>query len=137
MRSNLNAWLMMLIPCMLMGALPLGANEVAAKDYEPWAHPDVIRAAYIIGLDAKQQPKFRAHVTQFLQGYGADVRKLLRGHNVTNLPRKISTKRRNRVREMDDAMARILTKDQLLSYQDYRDLLLAKMDEKAAARLGR
>ena len=111
---------------------PAGGKDKAT--YEPWAHPEVLRAAYFIGLDTTQQPQFRAYVTEFLQGYSADVRKLLRGNNVTNLRRKVATKRRNRVNDMNEAMAKILSQEQLTSYEAYRDLLLQKMDEKAAAR---
>ncbi len=106
----------------------------AAEEQAPWTHPDVLRAAAQINLTDAQLKGFRSHVAEFLQGYGSDVARLMRANNQTNLPRKIAGKRRARVSNMDERMGDLLTAEQLPAYQSYRDTLLQKMDERAAAR---
>ena len=114
--------------------LTLGLSVYAQEDVEPWRHPDVLKAAIDIGMTAEQRPQFQGAITEMLQGYGSDVRKLMRAHNQTNLPKKIEKKRKVRVKALDKAVAEFLTPDQLPAYDTYRDTLLAKMDERAAAR---
>ena len=122
---TISASLLLLVVC---------ASSVSAQDYDPWSNPEVLRAAWEISLSEDQRPGFRAAVTTFLQDYGADVRKLLRSNNPTDLPRKIARKRKSRVKIMDEQMAMILSEPQIPKYEAYRDLLLAKMDERAAQR---
>jgi hypothetical protein len=114
----------------LAAAAPLGHAEEAA----PWQDPEVIQAAWEIGLSPEQQASFRDIVTEFLEGYGSDVQRLLNSNNPTDLPRKISSKRRIRVKAMDEQMAALLSREQQTAYGTYRDLLLQKMDEAAARR---
>jgi hypothetical protein len=110
------------------------AGQAFSEQADPWAHPEVIRAAAMIGLDSEQQPKFRDSVSEFLQGFGSDVQRLFKRNNQTDLPRRIASKRRARVKAMDARMAEFLSDEQLPNYVVYRDLLLKKMDERAANR---
>lgn len=111
------------------------STAVTAEEPTPaYMHPEVIRAAAQINMDENQQATFRQAVTDFLQGYGSDVGRLLRANNQTNLPRKIAKRRRVRAGEMDETMQKALSEDQFPAYETYRDTLLAKMDEAADAR---
>ena len=114
--------------------ISLSLNVQAAEDVEPWRHPEVLKAAIDIGMNAEQRPQFQTAITEMLQGYGADVRKLLRAHNQTNLPKKIEKKRKVRVKALDKNVAGFLNEDQMPAYESYRDTLLDKMAERAAAR---
>ena len=114
-------------------AMSAGAQEPP----RPWEHPDVVRAALEIRMEPDQRPIFRATVTEFLRSYGADVRKLMLSNNQANLPHKMATKRRHRVRAMDESMAAVLDDGQYPRYETYRDMLLKMMDERAAGRRGR
>ena len=112
----------------------LGISTYAEEDVQPWRHPDVLKAAIDIGMNAEQRPQFQEAITEMLQGYGSDVRKLMRAHNQTNLPKKIEKKRKVRVKALDKTVAGFLTEDQMNAYAIYRDTLLDKMAERAAAR---
>ncbi len=114
----------------LLAIAPLAHGE----EQVPWTHPEVLKAAWEIGLTQEQRPRFQKGVGDFLQGIGSDVRRLLNSNNQTDLPRKIASKRRSRVRKMDEQMTEILSIEQQSAYATYRDLLLQKMDERAANR---
>lgn len=114
--------------------LALLALPVAAEQAGAWADPAVIEAAYRIGMDDAQRPAFRDAVAAFFEGYAADVQRLLRRNNQTDLPRKIAAKRRNRVKQLDQRMGEILRPEQMPAYGEYRDLLLEKMAENARRR---
>ena len=104
-----------------------------AEEQQPWTHPDVLRAAMSIGLANEQQPIFRSAVGSFLQNFFSDVHKLMKAHNQSGLKRKISSKRRARVDAMNEQINGILTDEQQPAYEKYRELLLQKMDERAAS----
>ena len=110
------------------------AATYAEEEVQPWRHPDVLKAAIDMRVSAEQRPQFQAAITAMLQGYASDVRKLMRAHNQTNLPKKIEKKRKVRTKAMDKAVAEFLNKDQIPAYEIYRDTLLAKMAERAAQR---
>ncbi|MEM7077882.1 MAG: hypothetical protein AAF513_04545 [Pseudomonadota bacterium] len=119
----------------LLGLFGLSGTSLAQdQPVPPWMAPEVLKAAIDINMTQEQSQQFRGAITEFLQGFNADVRKLLNGNNVTNMPRKIAKKRRVRVESMDEQMGAILSAEQQAAYANYRDLLLAKMDEAAAAR---
>ncbi len=106
----------------------------AQEDAQPWTHPDVLQAAANIRMNPEQRAQFRSSVTEFLQGYSADVQKLLRAHNQTGLPRKIAKKRRHRVSAMNEQMGALFSESQYAAYETYRDTLLEKMAARARAR---
>jgi len=113
--------------------LVLSTKLTAAEPQAPWTHPDVLLAAVNIGMTEEQQPQFREALAEFLQGFSADVRKLMRANNQTDLPRKIERKRNRRVSTMDKHMSTFLDSTQYAAYETYRDSLLEKMDEAAGA----
>lgn len=124
-------------PAVLLGAI-LGLSMLlgsalgqAAEQPQPaWRDPAVLKAALEIGLTPEQQPAFRDAITTFFQGYGADVRRLVNGRNVTNLPRKIARKLSNRTKEMNQTMSGFLSADQFARYENYRGILLAAMKQR-------
>lgn len=118
----------------LVSLLTLSGIAHTEENEQPWRHPDVLKAAIDIRMNAEQRPQFQSAISEMLQGYGSDVRKLMRKHNQTNLPKKIAKKRKVRVKSMDQAMATFLTQEQMPAYAIYRDTLLEKMDERAAER---
>lgn len=125
----------LIVQAAILFCLPLAASAVHAEQQKPaWAHDDVIEAAIQINMDKAQQDQFRASVAEFLEGYVADVQRLMRGNNQSGLPRKIRSKRRARVSTMDEQMAEVLSEEQLPAYENYRDTLLAKMAEFAKTR---
>ena len=104
------------------------------EEEPPWTHPEVVESARNIALSAQQGVKFRGAVREFLQGFDSDVRRLLNSNNRSDLPRKIAAKRRARVKDMDEQVAEFLSPEQQAAYEVYRDLLLEKMNERAARR---
>ena len=89
----------------LLATAPLAHGE----EQVPWTHPEVLKAAWEIGLAPEQRPRFQKGVGDFLEGFGSDVLQLLNSNNQTDLPRKITSKRRSRVRKMDEQMKEILS----------------------------
>ena len=118
---------------LLSATLVFSTNLTAAEPQAPWTHPDVLQAAVNIGMTEEQQPQFREALTEFLQGFGADVRKLLRANNQTDLPGKIERKRKRRVSTMDKQMSTFLDSTQYAAYEIYRVMLLEKMEEAGGA----
>lgn len=113
---------------------PANAQE---QESGPWTDPEVLKAAIEIEMSPEQQVQFRTAITNFLEGLGSDVRKLLNARNPTNIPRKIASKRNARVKVMDEEVQAFLTDEQMPSYEAYRDLLLEKMEEAAEKRMRR
>ena len=116
--------LLIVISCLVLPRIAL------AEDVDPWMDPEVIKASMAISMTREERLQFRDHLSEFLQGYGGDVRKLLRKHNQTNLPRKIAKKRNVRVETMDAQMLALLSEERYPGYETYRDKLLEKMDER-------
>ena len=117
--------LISLLVLVILGLQPAFGAEAGGA----WQDPQVLRAAFEIDMTPEQRPHFRESMTEFLQGYGADVRRILNGRDRTDLPRKIERKRRARLRSMDRQMGDFLTEAQWPAYERWRDLLLEKMAE--------
>lgn len=129
----MNKSLMTAAVLLLSATLIFSTNLTAAESQAPWTHPEVLQAAVNIGMTDEQQPQFREALTEFLQGFSADVRKLMRANNQTDLPRKIERKRNRRVSNMDKQMSTFLDPTQYAAYEIYRDTLLEKMDDAGGA----
>ncbi len=93
-----------------------------------------MQAATNINLTPTQWEPFRGAVSDFLQGFGKDVSRVLRASDQRDLPRKIAKKRRSRVKSVNQQMQDILSPEQLPAYAVYRDTLLEKVDEQAQHR---
>ena len=117
-----------------LGLLLALAPPLIAQEDTPWTHPDVLKAAIEIRMTQDQSPRFRSAITTFLEGFNSDVKRLLNVRNPNDLPRKIASKRRARVKAMDAEVQEFLNEEQMPAYEAYRDLLLEKMDESAAKR---
>lgn len=100
----------------------------------PWTHPEVLQAAFDIGMTGDERTRFRGYVTEFLQGFDQDVFRLRRGNNQADLGRKVLQKRRSRVKTMDKQMRTLLSEEKYAGYELYRDLLLQKMDDRGRRR---
>ena len=117
-----------------LGLLLAFVPPAVAQEDTPWTHPDVLKAAIEIRMTQDQRPRFRSAITTFLQGFNSDVRRLLNVRNPNDLPRKIASKRRSRVKALDSEVQEFLTDEQMSAYEAYRDMLLEKMDERTAKR---
>ena len=85
-----------------------------------------LRASLEIGLDEAQFEPFRTIVSEFINGRIKALNKLLRGHNVTDMERKMKSRTNALKRNMDKQMAALLTEEQYPRYESYRDLLMSK-----------
>ncbi|MCZ6658709.1 MAG: hypothetical protein O7C67_15560 [Gammaproteobacteria bacterium] len=92
----------------------------------PWMEPDVLKAAIDIGMNDEQLPQFRTCITEFVDGRTKALNRLLRGHNVTNMDRKIKSRTNSLKRTMNKRMSEFLTEEQYPRYETYRDLLISK-----------
>lgn len=99
----------------------------AEQQQPPWMQPDVVKAAAEIGLTPEQQAPFRDAVTTMLTKMRQDVNRVLNGIDNRDIPRKLETRRKMRVRELNETMQQLLTAEQMPKYETYRDLLLTKM----------
>ncbi|MDP6377024.1 MAG: hypothetical protein QF921_16870 [Pseudomonadales bacterium] len=110
-----------------MLAVMCSGNVTAQKQELPaWLQPDVLKASVEIGMSEEQLQQFRAVVSRFLDGRMKAINKLMRGHNVTNMDRKLKSKTNSLKKKMDKEMAEFLTEEQLPKYGVYRDLLVSK-----------
>ena len=112
---------------------PMGAFSAEAG---PFRDPDVVRAAFAIGMNYEQTEQFRAVVGEFGTSLGSEFRKLLQRGNA-DIERRWERKHRQLVKRMDENMATFLTDQQIPAYENYRDVLLQKLEEQAAARRAR
>ena len=111
-----------LVICLLWSA---HANAGEAQT-APWLEPDVLAASLEIGMDEAQIPQFRMIVSEFINEQIKALNKLLRGHNVTDMERKMKSRTNALKRNMDKQMSALLTEEQYPRYETYRDLLISK-----------
>ena len=115
-----------LLVVFMFSALPVVADDSLAP---PWAQEDVVRAALEIRMTETQSLQFKAAISRYLIDTNTEIRKLVR-RNPTGLPRKIRSKKNIMRKRMDAEMASFLTESQMSRYYLYRDLLIAKMENK-------
>lgn len=114
--------------CCLFPTIAISAEEGGA-----FRDPEVVRAAFAIGMNLEQGAQFREVVTEFGTSLGTEFRKLLQRGNV-DIERRWERKQKQLTRKMDEKMATFLTEQQIPAYETYRDVLLLKLEEQAAAR---
>jgi len=110
-------------------------HAAAVADEAPtpaWESPEVVKAAIEIGLDEAQLPEFRRIVAEYLTDLGSMVQQELRRES-TNKDRTIKRKNRGLIQKMDEQARVLLREDQWPKYLVYKEALLARMDEAAAA----
>lgn len=112
----------------LAGALLCSAGVTGQEGRPPWLTEEVLAAGAAIQLTEVQAAPFRENVSQFLQSYGEEVRRLIR-RNEPDLQIHIDRKRESLARKMDAGMEKVLSEEQMAPYQDYRRALLAALDQ--------
>jgi hypothetical protein len=94
---------------------------------DPWSDKEIVGAVLAIGLQDNQKPIIAKAVETCVQGYAADVKKLLRANNQANLKRKILKKRKFRLKDLDSTLIPLLTEEQIAPYETFKSLLTQKM----------
>ena len=94
---------------------------------DPWSDKEILGAVLAIGLQDDQKPMVAKAVETCVQGFAADVKKLLRANNQTNLERKILKKRKYRLKNLDSTLIPLLTVEQIAPYETFKSLLTQKM----------
>ncbi|MEM7000855.1 MAG: hypothetical protein AAF529_08715 [Pseudomonadota bacterium] len=112
---------------LLIGLLSTAGFAGAAEQTPAFMQPEVLKAAIAIGLNEEQKPKFQAALGDFVNARLQAIGKLMRKRNQTGLPRKIKSKTRSLLKQMDADMAAFLTPEQMPAYENYRDTLKANL----------
>lgn len=107
----------------------LCAAAVGEEQRPPWLSDEVVAAAMAIELSAEQMQPFRDSVSEFLEAYLDQARKLVR-RGSAGLEGQIDRLRKSLAREMDARMANVLTEDQMVPYGDYRAALLKALERR-------
>ncbi|MEM7099468.1 MAG: hypothetical protein AAF541_14485 [Pseudomonadota bacterium] len=105
---------------LLLLAVPLHAAE---QPKPAFMQPEVLKAAIDINMTEEQKPQFQQALTTFVEDRMKMIGKLMRGNNVTNMPRKIKSRTNTLLKKMDKNMAKFLTEEQMPAYENYRNLL--------------
>ncbi len=112
----------------LLGSLLLpGAHSQAAQAKPAFLQPEVLKAALAINLTEVQKPQFQAAVTEFFNGRMEAFNLLSRRHNQTGIPRKMKSRTKKLLKNMDESVASFLTPEQMPAYEHYRDTLKSKL----------
>ena len=90
--------------------------------------PAVLKAAIAIELTDAQQPVFQQAITTFAQERMSALRRLMRGNNQTNIPRKWRSKTRGLLEDMDETMKPVLSEAQWPAYELYRETLKENLE---------
>ncbi len=98
-----------------------------AEPRPAFLQPEVLKAAVAINLTDEQKPQFQQTLTTFYNDRMAMIGKLMRGHNVTNMDRKIKSRTNTLLKKMDKSMAEFLTQEQMPAYQAYREALKSNL----------
>jgi len=106
------------IALLLLAPLVHSAEETPA-----FLQPDVLKAAVAMNLTDEQKPQFQQSLTDFVNGRMAAFKKLMRGNNQTNMPRKMKSRTNKLLKQMDADVASFLTEEQMPAYELYRDTL--------------
>ena len=112
---------------LLIGLLLISTTVLAAQPKPAFLQPEVLKAAMAINLTDAQKPQFQQALTEFSQDRMKMIGKLMRGHNVTNMDRKIRSRTNSLLKKMDKSMGTFLTAEQMPAYENYRDTLKANL----------
>ena len=108
---------------LLMVSVLLAVFAAGEEERPPWLSEEVMTAAVAIELTPEQLAPFRASVTEFLESYRDQARKLVR-RGAAGLEGQIDRLRKSLAADMDERMAGFLSEDQMVRYADYRSALL-------------
>ena len=112
----------------LIAAAAFASRAYAADEKPVWLSDDVVVAAMTIGMTKDQLTPFRETVFKFLEDYGDETRRILR-RNEPQLELHIDRACEALAKQMDIGMARFLSEEQMVPYQDYRRELIAALDD--------
>jgi len=102
-----------------------GAAAPAPVQLPPWMSVDVIKAAVAINMTDAQKPEFNKVVGEYVTDHFAMLQKESKRNNAANLDMTIKSKDKALVHKMDDEVEKILTKEQLPAYENYKKVLRA------------
>ena len=108
---------------LLMVSVLLAVVAAGEEERPPWLSEEVIAAAMAIELTPEQMAPFRTSVTEFLESYRDQARRLVR-RGAAGLEGQIDRLRKSLASDMDERMAAFLSEDQMVRYGDYRSALL-------------
>ena len=88
---------------------------------------DLVMAAVNIGMTEEQRYAFRDLIAEFIQNYRSAMLKITRGHNATDLDRRMEKKHKALLSDLDEEVAVLLSPPQFERYQTYRTLFEAAL----------
>jgi len=91
---------------------------------------DLVMAAVNIGMNEGQRYEFRGLIAEFVQDYRSAMLKIVRGHNATDLDRRMEKKHQSLFTALDKDVAAMLSAQQYARYQTYRSLFEAKLSQR-------
>jgi len=112
----------------LIAVAAFASRAYAAEEKPVWLSDDVVAAAMTIGMTKDQLTPFRETVFKFLEDYGDETRRILR-RNEPQLELHIDRACEALAKEMDIGMAKFLSEEQMVPYQDYRRELISALDD--------
>jgi hypothetical protein len=96
----------------------------------PWMTPEVFKAAVQINMTDAQKPEFNKAVSDFISNHFAMMQKEAK-RNAPNLDMRIKSKDKALVHALDDKVHKILTKEQLPAYENYKKELRSGLSSEA------
>jgi len=101
-----------------------GAAPAAPVQLPPWMSTDVLKAAVAINMTDAQKPEFNKAVGEYVTDHFAMIQKVMKV-GAPNVDMTIRSKDNALVHKLDDKVEKILTKEQLPAYEDYKKVLRA------------
>ena len=101
-----------------------GAAPAAPVQLPPWMSTDVLKAAVAINMTDAQKPEFNKVVGEYVTDHFAMIQKVMKV-GAPNVDMTIRSKDNSLVHKMDDKVEKILTKEQMPAYEDYKKVLRA------------
>jgi len=101
-----------------------GAAPAAPIQLPPWMSTDVLKAAVAINMTDAQKPEFNKVVGEYVTDHFAMIQKVMKV-GAPNVDMTIRSKDNALVHKMDDKVEKILTKEQMPAYEDYKKVLRA------------
>ncbi len=100
------------------------AAGAAPVQLPPWMSTEVLKAAVAINMTDAQKPEFNKVVGEYVTDHFAMIQKVMKV-GAPNVDMTIRSKDNALVHKMDDKVEKILTKEQMPAYEDYKKVLRA------------
>ena len=101
---------------------------IAAQTVAPWMEPQVVQAAYDIGMNEQQQVQFSSALQEYLTQRFDTISRISRSNN-PDPERRIKRSLRKLAETMDAQMREMLSSEQQPRWQIYQGLLMAALDD--------